>query len=66
MLILVAVLLNDVHHVDGNNNRDAELGELCGEVKVTLKVRTVDDVENSIGALADEVVSCDDFLKGVG
>ena len=52
---LIAVLLDDVHHVDGDNNRNTELGKLGGEVKVTLKVRTVDDVEYSIGALADKV-----------
>ena len=63
---LISVFLYNVHHVDGNYNRNTELGELGGEVKVTLKVRTVDDIEYSIGALADKYVSRYDLLKGVG
>ena len=45
---------------------DAKLGELRGQVKVALKVRAVDDVQNGIGALADQVVSRYDFLQRVG
>ena len=49
---LVAVLLDDVHHVDGHDHRDAELGQLRGEVEVPLQVRAVDDVQNRVGTLA--------------
>ena len=63
---LVAVLIYDVHHVDRSHYRNAKLYELCGQVEVTLEVGTVDDVQNYIGALAYEVVSCYYFLKGVG
>ena len=35
---LVAVLLDDVHHVDGHDHRDAELGQLRGEVEVPLRL----------------------------
>ena len=63
---LVAVLADDVHHVDGDDHGDAQLGELRGEIKVTLKVGAVDDVQNGIGALADQVVPGYDFLQRVG
>ena len=63
---LVAILADDVHHVHRQHHGDAELGELRGEVKVTLKVRAVDDVQNGIGARADEVISRYDFLQRVG
>lgn len=63
---LVAVLLNDVHHVDGDNNGDAELGQLGGEIEVSFEVRTVDYVKYSVRALIDKIVSRDNFLKGVG
>ena len=33
---LIAVLLDDIHHVDGDDHRDAKLGQLRGQVKVTL------------------------------
>ncbi len=63
---LVAVLADDVHHVHRQHHGDAELGELSGEVKVALEVRAVDDVQNGIGARADEVISRYDFLQRVG
>ena len=47
---LVAVLADDVHHVHRQHHGDAKLGELRGEIKVTLKVRAVDDVQNGVGA----------------
>ena len=63
---LVSVLLDDVHHVDRHDDRDAKLGQLCGEVEVTLKVRAVDDVQNRVGALGDQVVTGDDLFERVG
>ena len=63
---LVAVLLDDVHHVDGHDHRDAELGQLRGEVEVPLQVGAVDDVQNRIGTLRDQVVPGDDLFECVG
>ena len=63
---LVAVLADHVHHVDGDDNGDAQLGQLGGQVQVTLQVRTVDDVQDGVGALGDEVITGDHFLQGVG
>ena len=63
---LVAVLADHVHHVDGDNHGDAQLGQLGGQVQVTLQVRTVDDVQDGVGALGDQVVTGDHFLQGVG
>ena len=62
---LVAVLLYNVHHVDGDDNGDAQLCELSCKVEVSFKVRTVNDVEYSIGTFADEIISCNDFFKSV-
>ena len=33
---LIAVLLDDIHHVDGDDHRNAKFGQLRGQVKVTL------------------------------
>ena len=62
---LIAVLADDVHHVDGDDDRDAQLGELRGEVQVALEVRAVDDVQDRIGTLADQVVTGDDLFQRV-
>ena len=63
---LVAALAHDVHHVHGHDHRDAQLGQLCGEVEVALKVRAVDDVEDGVRPLVDQVVAGDDLLQRVG
>ena len=62
----VAVLLHHIHHVDGHYHRDAQLGELGGQIEVTLQVGAVDDVQDGIGALLDEVVTGYHLLQGVG
>ena len=63
---LVAVLADNVHHVDGDDNGDAQLGQLSGQVQVTLQVRAVDDVQDGIGALVDQVVTSHHLLQRVG
>ena len=62
---LVAILLHDVHHVDRHDHRDAEFGQLCGKIKVALKVRAVDDVENDIRAFRDKVCSGNDLFQRI-
>ena len=62
----IAVFPDNVHHVYRDNDRDAELRELGGKVKVSLKVGSVDDIEYRVGALADKIVTGDNLLKGVG
>ena len=62
----VAVLLHHVHHVDGYDHRDAQLGQLGGEIEVALQVGAVDDVQYGVGAFAHQVVPCDHLLQGVG
>ena len=51
---LVAVLLHDVHHVDGHHHRQPQLRELRGEVEVSLDVRSVNDVQDRVRPLLDE------------
>ena len=63
---LVAVLADNIHHVDGDDHRNTQLGELRGQVQVTLKVRAIDDVQDGIGTLGDEVVTGNDLLQRVG
>ena len=62
----VAVLLDEVHHVQRDDHGDAELGELGGQVQVALEVRGVDDVQNRVRTLGDQIVTGDDLLQRVG
>ena len=62
---MVAVFPDDVHHVDGHDDRNAKLGELCGEVEISLQIRAVNDVEDGVRALADQIISRHDLLERV-
>ena len=62
---LIPVFLDDIHHVDRYNDRDTKLCQLCGQVEVSLEVRTIDDVQDRIRSLADQVVSRYNFLECV-
>ncbi len=61
----VAVLADNVHHVQRNDHRDAQFGELRGQVQVALQVGRVDDVEQRVRALVDQHVTGDDFFHRV-
>ena len=63
---LVAFLFDDVHHIDGDDYRYAELRELGREVEVPFEVGAVNDIEDRIGALLDEVIPGNDLLQSVG
>ena len=52
----VPVFPHHVHHIDGDDHRDAQLGELGGEVQVALQVGAVHDVQDGVGALAHQVI----------
>ena len=62
----VTVFSDDVHHIDGNDDGNTEFKKLCGEVKISFDIRSVHKIDDGIGALADQIVSCDDLLKAVG
>ena len=62
---LITVLFHDVHHVDGDDHRDAELNKLRRQIQVALKVRSVDDVQDCVRAFVDQIVSCNNFLQRV-
>ena len=62
---LIAVLANNIHHVDGDNNRYAELHKLCGQIKVSFQVCSVDNVQYRVGTLGNEVISCNNLFKRV-
>ena len=62
----VAVLADQIHHVDGDDDGHAQLEQLCGQIQVTFNVGTVHNIEDGIGLLVDQIVSGDHFLQGIG
>ena len=62
---LVAALLEEVEHVEAEDDRQAALEDLRGEVEVTLEVRRVDEVDDGLRAVLNQVVARDDLLGRV-
>ena len=62
---LVAVFGNNVHHVDGDDHRDAQLGQLGGQIQVALQVGAVDDVQHRVRTLVDQIVTRHHFFQRV-
>ena len=62
---LVAVLFDDIHHIDGDDRRDAQLHDLCREVEVPLEVRAVDEVQDGIGMFTQQIVSGNDLFQRI-
>ena len=63
---LVAVLADEVDHVDGHDHGDAQLNKLGGQIKVALDVGAVNDVEDGIRLFVDKVAAGNNFLQRVG
>ena len=63
---LVAVLADQVDHVDCHDNGDAQLDQLGGQIEVTLDVGAIDDIQDGVGLLVDQVAAGDDLFQRVG
>ena len=63
---LVTVLADYVHHVDGDDHRDTQLGKLGGEVEVALQVGAVNDVQNGVGPFSHQIVTGHHLFQSVG
>ena len=63
---LVAVLLDQVGHVEGNDHGQAGLDDLKRQVQVALQVGGIDDLDDNIGLAAHEVIARALLLGAVG
>ena len=64
-MYLVSGFLYQVHHIDSHNYRNAKLHDLSGEIKVSLKVGTIYNIDDRIWHFIDQVISGNYFLKCV-
>ena len=63
---LIAVFPYKIHHIDGHHHRDPQLHKLCAEIKVSLQVRTVNDVQDRVRLLIDQIVPGYNLLQCIG
>jgi len=63
---LVAILLDQVSHVEGNDHRQAGLDDLKRQVQVALQVGGIDNLDDHIGLAAHEVIARALLLGAVG
>ena len=61
----VAALLDDIHHVQRDNDRDAHFKQLGGQVQVALDVGRINEVHDSVRLLVYEIVACYDLLERI-
>lgn len=62
---LIAVLADEIDHVDSHDHGDAQLDELSGQVQVALDVGAINDVQDGIGLLLDQISTGDDLFQSV-
>ena len=62
---LVALFSHNVHHIDGHDDRNPQLYQLCGQVKVTLQIRAVYNIQDRVRPVRDQIISGDHFLQSV-
>ena len=62
---LVAALPDDVHHVDRDNDRNAELDQLRRQIKIAFQIRAVHEIEDRVRPLADQIIPRDDLLQRI-
>ena len=60
---MIAVFLDDIHHVQCDHYRNAQFHTLCSQIKVSLKVCRVHDIEDRVRLLLKEIISCYNFFK---
>ena len=58
----VAVFLNQVSHVYGDDNRDAQLKQLGGQIQVSFQVGAVDDIQDAVRVFIHKEVSGNNLL----
>ena len=63
---LVAVLLDQIGHIEGNDHGQAGLDNLKRQVQVALEVGGVDHLDDNIGLAAHEVIARALLLGAVG
>ena len=61
----VAALLDDIHHVQRDNHRNAHLEQLGGQVQVALDVGSVHQIHDGLRLLVYEVITRNDLLQRV-
>ncbi len=61
----IAVLRYNIHHVDGDDGRDAELQQLGGQIEITLDIRAVHDIQDRIGFLLHQILTGNNFLQRI-
>ena len=61
-----AALLQQVCHVQGDDNRDASLDQLGGQIQIPFNVGCIDQVDDDVRILTQDIVPADDFFKCVG
>ena len=61
----IAVFLHKIRHIQGDDNRQAQVDYLRGQIQVAFKVRCIHQIDNDIGTFLDQVIPTHYFLGRV-
>ena len=52
-----ALFADNVHHIESDYHRNTDLAKLCCKIKITLKICSINDVDDNVRAFIDEIIS---------
>ena len=61
-----AVAGHFIHHIEGDNHRNAYFKKLHGQVKVALDIGRIHDIDDAVRLFVEDEVAGDKLLAGVG
>ena len=61
-----AIIAHFIHHIQRQNHGDVHLNQLQGQIKISLDIGCIYDIDNAIGLFIQNKISGNDFLTGIG
>ena len=65
-LNMITTLLGLIKHIQGTHHLHVHIDQLGGEIKVSLQITGIDDVDNDIGCLVNDLFTYIQLLRTVG
>ena len=60
-----SILSYQIHHINSNDYRNSKFRKLCGQIQVSLQIRSIDDIDDRIRFFTDQEISGYHFFQRV-
>lgn len=61
----ITAFCEHVHHVDGDDHRNAQFQQLRGEIQIPFEIRAVHDIQDNVRFFIQQIISGYDFFQRV-